>query len=286
MTTSRITALSLAALLTLVAGSAAEAQLGGLIKKKVAEAVKGPEKPEPAKDEAAKQGFVNGNSDVLEITPPVLEGFVRGLNVEIALRKEFAAELAKYPTREQYAACQANAGMSEEAQKLFAQLDLPETATEEQQRKAMEKYTADVTALLKRRCPLNPAEAPDRAKRLAEIQVKAAEAAGPEVPGGEWNHEATEGDNASGFGGPHGGPWTDAVFAAGLTPRQYAILLERIKRFCDELKAAGDKGLGGSGGVTFPGSGAKIFWVYTAAEAQTLSQANCQRVYDLIGQLL
>jgi hypothetical protein len=275
------------ALLALGTAGVADAQIGGLIKKKVSDAVKAPEKPaDPAKAES-KQGFVNGNSDVLEITPPVLEGFMRGLNVEVALRKEFAAELKKYPTREEYDRCSNQAASSEEAQKLIVGLaDIPETATAEQRQKAIEKYAADQKALVKRKCPLNPSEAPNREKRLTEIKAKAAEAAGPDASGGEFALEPGESPGALGVSAV-GGPMIGFNALAGLTPRQYDILLERIKRFCEELKNAADKGFPGSGGVSIPGAGGgKIFWVYTPTEAKTLSQQNCQRVYDAVGQLI
>jgi hypothetical protein len=122
--------------------------------------------------------------------------------------------------------------------------------------------------------------------RMAQIKLKAAESAGPVASG---SSDAVESD---GDGGPaditaaYANGIADPLAAAGLTVLQYDILLERIKRFCDELKANAALGKGGSGGVKIPGSGTNMFWVYSPAEAQTLSQANCQRVYDLIGQLI
>lgn len=263
-----------------------DAQIGGLIKKKVSDAVKAPEKPaDPAKAES-KQGLVNGNPDVLEITQPVLEGLIRGLNVEVSLRKDFAAELKKYPTRQQYDDCQRQVAMSEEAQKLAQPMvNLPETATAEQRKQVMDKFSSEVAALVKRKCPLNPADAPNKEKRLTEIKVKAAEAAGPNAGSDDHASQASEVSVALGVNSVSE-TMIEFRALAGLTPRQYELLLERIQRFCEELKNASDKGFPGAGGVSIPGSGNKVFWIYTATEAKTLSRENCQRVNDVVGQFI
>jgi hypothetical protein len=284
MTTWKLAVLTIAAFVTLAPAPTADAQVGGLIRKKVTESVKGPDKAAEAKKAAPQQSELGNNPDVLEITEPVLEGFVRGLHTEISLRKEFRAELAKYPTPQEYQKCQTNAATSEEGQKIAAQLmNLPDNATPEQSQKAMQKMTADLGALTKKKCPLDPADWPQgrRQARLDSIRVQAAasaviEGSSPRDADG-WENEGGPSDVSS--------PLSEPV-AAGMTVRQYEILLERIQRFCTMVKSAANDNKGGSGGVKIPGTGKNIFWVFTAAEAKTLSEANCQRVNDLIGQMI
>lgn len=276
--------LVLAALVALVVAGPAEAQLGGLIRKKVEEKTRAPEKKDAAV--GAQSPY---NSDVLEITPPVFEGFLRGLKIEVALTKEFRAELAKYPTAEQRRKCETDWGMSPDAQKLMMSFSPPENATAEQIMALQQKHYKNIEDAMRKKCPLDADQVwPNgkRMERMAEIKTKAAANAGPEGTSGSDPLDEEGADTPVDSSDPIGGPFATFVPAAGLTVLQYDILLERIKRFCDELKANAAAGRGGSGGVKIPGAGTKIFWVYSPTEAQTLSQANCQRVYDLIGQLI
>jgi hypothetical protein len=278
----RFGSFALAAAMGLAISSPSDAQLGGLVKKKVEEKAKAPEKKDAGP--GAQSPF---NGDVLEITPSVFEGFVHGLRTEVALTREFRAELAKHPTVEQERECTTKWALTPEAQKLMLGFQPPENTPAEQLMELQLKHSKNMEAEMRKRCPKNVNDVwPNgkRNERLEEIKVKAAASAGPVASGAE----------NSGGHEDHGGPsdvetHATAFYAplvAGLTVTQYGILLERIKRFCDELKANAALGRGGSGGVRFPGSGAGMFWVYSATEAQTLSQANCQRVYDLIGQLI
>ncbi|HJR17621.1 MAG TPA: hypothetical protein VJ808_12265, partial [Gemmatimonadales bacterium] len=139
--------------------------------------------PLPSVEAQAGPSF---GGDLVEITEPVLEGLVRGLRAEIALQKEFRDLLAKYPTQEQYNACGAQVATSEEAMKLLELMNLPENATPEQSQRAMQKFTTETAALHKRKCPFDPNEwnSSTKAKRLKEIEAKAAEAAGSSSPAG------------------------------------------------------------------------------------------------------
>lgn len=282
MKSSGIVRVAMAVLALHALAPAANAQLGGLIKRKVTDAVKGEDKkPAPANDEF--QAAITG--DVIEITPKVLDGFVRGLETEVKLTKEFRAELAKYPSHEAFRKCQSETALTPEGQKIsMGMAELPENATPADVQRAIEKMNTDMQVLIKKRCPLDPNEwNPQRVQaRMAEIKEKAAAATGLSAPESEPATLWPEGDE----GGESWAPFPEPFAAAALTPQQYAMLLERIQRFCEELKTNAALGKGGVGGVKIPGAGGSaLFWVYTAQEAQTLSQANCQRVRDLIGQL-
>lgn len=265
-----------------------DAQLGGLIKKKVGEAVKGPEKSPETKPEGS-QGATPFGSDVLEITQPVLDGFVRGLTLEVKLRKEFRDELSKYPTQAQYDACEGQVAVSEEGQKVAMQMTkLPENASVAETQRVMEQMSKDMAALVKKRCPFNPADWPDnkRGERLSEIRVKAAAAAAPVGGPGPREEDVLEDDTAerASFLFP-----VSSQAATGLTVRQYEILLERIERFCafsQQGAPSAVQAVGDTNQVKFPGTGQKIFWVFTAVEVRTLNRANCKSLMTLAGQLI
>jgi hypothetical protein len=101
-------------------GPVAEAQIGGLIKKKVAEAVKGPEKTEAKPADGEKKSIYN--DEIVEMTGPVLDGFANGLRTEIALRNEFREVLAKLKTPAQYESCTNDAAASPEGQKISTRI--------------------------------------------------------------------------------------------------------------------------------------------------------------------
>lgn len=252
--------LLLAALVAL-APCRAEAQLGGL-KKKLKATVKGNDQSAAAKK--ADPGGPRFGGDLIEITEPVLDGFIRGVRTEVALQKEFRDLLAKYPTQEQYQACKLQAAQSDEAQKLaMAVLNLPENTSAAEFQRITTKAATDLEAIQKKRCPLDPNEwdGSKRTKRLEEIQLKAVEAAGSISP-----------SDAS------------APLAAGpLSVGAYALLKERIVAFCmSKLDPKADFSVTP---VQVPGSGTNIYFVYTSAEAKLL-QAKCSMLMGVMSALM
>jgi hypothetical protein len=168
----------------------AGAQLGGL-KKKLKETVGGEKKPE-----AAQAAAITFSNDLVELTEPILDGLVRGLQTEIALRKEFKAVLATYPTDAQFRICVAQVPLSEEGMKILTANPLPDNATTAQLQEAIQKLTTLLEAVQKKRCPLDPGDwgGDKKEQRLKEIVAKAAEAVGPgPTPGGE----GQDGDEAA-----------------------------------------------------------------------------------------
>jgi hypothetical protein len=271
------TALVVIALLPLAAPQPAHAQFGGLIKKKVKEAIKGPEKPqgdEKPKAAESKPGrpTVGPNSDVFELTEPVFAGVTRGLETELRLQSEFRAELAKWPTQEQYNQCMVKVAQSPDYMKILETAGkLPSNATPEQAVAAQQKMQSDLDALAKRICPINPVniEWPNwrRMERLEEIRVKAADSAG---------RDTLSGDTVS------------IASSAGWTVRQYALAIERIERLCDYNSSSASSPAGS--GVNNPaigdslmikGIGTNIFWVFTSRETRVLNSASCRRLRDL-----
>ena len=228
----------------LLSTNSADAQIGGLIKRKAADAIKGTENT--VEKPAEKSGALPGG--VVEITSPVFEGIVNGLKVEVALRREFKAELAKLPTRDQYNQCLTKLVASPEYQKIQLNLgSLPENATAAQTTAAMQKMHDDTQALTKKMCPVNPDDWSDYKKqqRLTEFRKKAVEASGH----------------------------TDGVFN---------VHLERLDKLCG-LRA--DNALPKSGGFQTPGTGNKVFWIFTPGELTVMDDSTCTRFKDLYAEV-
>jgi len=267
----RMAGLLLCAFVAVTITTRAEAQgIGGLVKKKVEEAKKGETKAADAQDPAIH------TTDVLPITSTLLDGFMTGLNTEIRLRKEFQQVLASFKTPEQYKSCSTETAMSEEGQKILGQLgNLPDSVTAADIQRVMEKMDVEMKALLKKRCGDDVGiEWPNgkRAEKLEEIEAKAAAAVDPSK---EPNPEL---DN-----GPSDASVISETAAAGINVRAYQILKERLIAFCAQWELGNIK-LNGQP-VSFPGSGSKIYWVYTAQEAALIA-AHCKQFMAALEQLL
>jgi hypothetical protein len=251
----KVAGLLLCAIVAFSGAARVEAQgIGGLIKKKVEEA----KKPDTKAD--AQTPSIHGG-DVLPITSTLLVGFKRGLDTELELRKEFLQVLSAYKTPQQYRACTSETAMTEEAQKILGIFaNLPENATAADVQRATEKMGAEMNALVKKRCggDVNADWPPNkRREKLTEIEAKAAAAVDPAaIPTPDLNDEPAE------------TPGDMHPTAAGVTPRQYGMLKERVARFCMEMDKGNIKLDGKT--VTFAGSGTNINWVYTASEAEEL----------------
>lgn len=120
--------------------------------------------------------------DVLVISEPVLTAFERGLRTEIALRAEFRKELAALKTKQEYQRCYGESMTSPEAMKLGESiLIMPDNITPGAQQRRTERAGRSILAFLERKCGPDPVAFGDswRAKRLEEIERRAANAAGP-----------------------------------------------------------------------------------------------------------
>lgn len=255
MTRSQFSAVALAAIVALAAPQPAGAQLGGLIKKKVSEAIKPAEKvAEPSRPGGQTGSFIN--AEVMQITPASIASMRKAMSAERAMQDEFRKELAKYPTREQYADCQQKAALTPEAQKIVAAIgNVPEGASAEEAQRAMTKMATEMEALVKKSCPLNPEDWADykRRQKLVEIHLKAS------APFDTIGFRGVSGDG--------GGE---------MSVRRNDIITERIVAYC-EAKAAGVDVSGDSDGLKIPGTGRDIYWVYTAEELKVLATIDCDK---------
>lgn len=300
MTRSLATALILAAFASL-SPVPTQAQLGGLIKKKVTDAVKGQKPAEPKKtDETGKPSQTNepgyvGNSDVLEITQPTFEAILGGLKKELELQAAFKKEIARYPTRQEYEACKVRSAQSPEGQKIMSALyTIPQNSSADDVMKIQMKMGADMDALAKKACPLDPNDWNDYRihQHLDSLRVQAAEsitiAQSPSSPTG----------TAIAYVRFEILPLVDVAHTFFISEQQYGVALERIENLCssssggilsgaDTLNKKNPQKNPRTGApLRIPGIGKDIYWVYTGNEASVLTPANCKRYKDLANKLM
>jgi hypothetical protein len=187
MTSSRlIRFLVLTCALVVALPAASSAQLGGLIKKKIAEATKKGGDPEEKKPEETKtppepaRPAGESPTGAVAITDESLTGLERGLQTEIDLREQLKTELAaNAKTVQQYEACKERVPTSPEAMQIVMRIaDLPSTATQQDVMKLAERNQQDLDALTLKTCG-PAAKRIDVAARLEDIQRRAAVAARP-----------------------------------------------------------------------------------------------------------
>jgi len=283
MTRSIVAAIFIAASVSIMTPVSVEAQLGGLIKKKVKEAIKKPETPaktddSPESSQAAPSASTKKTDDptgfgsaIIEITPSLVDDLMDAMQKEIDMQAVLKKEIARYGTHDEYEACKVRVAESPEGKKTMDRMyNPPKNVTGEQYIAIQQKVVEDMDALTKKGCPLDPGYwSPSRIGQSADsIHVKAAESLGD----------------------------------GSLHEQLYSIALERIERLC-EYKGFGTGGVAvtavdtlnkkdslrnpvKAGPLKFPGIGNDIYWMYTATEAGTVTAATCKRYYALAGKLM
>ena len=315
MTRSIAALLLLATSLSLTTPSTVEAQLGGLIKKKVKEAIKKPETPPPTAEPSApaspaapsapastSASTSNSNptgfgSAIIEITPPTFDQLMRGLQMEIDGQAALKKEIARYGTHDQYEACKVRVAQSPAGQKAMNPMyNPPKNVTGEEYMKIQMKVSADMDSLTNKGCPLNPSYwSPSRIEAsLDSIREKAAGSltiAGI-TPGSTFNVAQLRFETA-----PFA--YESQYF---LDAQLYAIALERIDRLC-EYKGFGTGSVGSTAvdatpkkesqknprsaaPLKIPGVGRDIYWMYTPNEVDVITSPRCRQYYNLTKQLM
>ena len=160
------------------------AQIGGLIKKKITEATKKPDDPAPSTQKPATPAPTQPTNDpaLIPITDASLTALERGLQTEITLRAAYKKELDDQAARvKQYQQCSAQANTSPEvlaiAQKMATAFE--KVKTQEDMMKVTAQINNERDAVLAKKCGQAPASPQTSEARLNEILQKAAAAAGP-----------------------------------------------------------------------------------------------------------
>lgn len=273
MTRSQLSQLALATLAMFAFTQSADAQLGGLIKKKVKEAIKPPEKTNPAPQSAAaapapapaaepvsnsRDPFagqrVPGNRALL-ITDEMIGRIDRGLDAEAVMLKDLEREIAAYPTPEKIQACKIKAAQTPEGQRLMNLGNfVKEGMTPEQVQAGMMKMSSESDAYYKKACPWDESKWSDsnRSEARTAIRTKAASKALP----------------------PSADPPAKSLASIGLDENDFGEMIERILQYCKLKKAMDVRPK--TGGVKAPGEGQDIYWIYTESELKALQKFDCE----------
>jgi len=228
------TTLVLAALLAVPQPRQAHAQIGGLIKKKAAEAVKGKDgKSDQGKTVAKDDGPITSQfgKECGPVTPDAVEKFLKGLEIEVAGREGYDRKLAGAKPNEQVNACRGQETIGPEGIAIV-QRGLANGGTTDYVQKQMAKNREDLETYLTRKC----GEPVSKYQYDKNKEYDAAKKAGAE--------------------------------AAGLTDKCYDKLKEFALAFCKTLTPAQQK-IATEQGIKVPGFGSGV-WVFTADEAKAL----------------
>lgn len=304
MNTFRLPALALLALLAMP--HPAHAQLGGLIKKKVTEAVKAPDKGKDVGQEKHEPGQGPVFDDiVVRITEPVMKGFLKGKRLEVEQLTDFKNVLLKYRSEEDYDACTKSIAMTPEGQKIALQMaSMPPGSSAQEVQKLIEKMNLDMNALVARKCGASIlTEWPDynRQQKVNEIHENGAEAAGLLLFLDEQGRPVKGGSDATfsqGSDGDGGGNLAleGNELAIGLetsvlqgqknstrnkkSTKRYDTVDERLRAWCAMKKATGYQPQPGDT-VAFPATrldpkaSAKFIWRFEPQEWKLLEILGC-----------
>lgn len=229
------TTLVLASLLAVLHGHQAQAQIGGLIKKKAAEAVKGKDgKSDQGKTVAKDDGPITSQfeKECGPVTPDAIEKFLKGLQAEAAGRDAYDRKLAGTKPNEEVNACRGKETGSSEAMQII-QRGLANGGTTEYVQKTMEQNRLDLEKYLVKKCG---------------------------EPASKYEYDKTKEYEAAQKAGEN---------AAGLNHDCYNKLKEFALAFCKTLTPAQQK-IATEQGIKVPGFGSGV-WVFTADEAKAIS---------------
>jgi hypothetical protein len=264
--------------ISIAAPQTAEAQLRERVKKKVKDAIKPPEKRDPAPQPAAaspaaastveapsssRDPFANHrvpDARSLVISSDMLARVHRGLDAEAAMLKDLEKEIAAYPTRETIQACKVKASQTPEGQRLMNLGNFVKAGmTPEQTQAGMMKMTAESDAYYKKACPWDEFKWNDanRSDARASIRTQASTK----------SLLSTEADSAGEAKGLAGIPLNEGDFAD---------VIERILKYCELRKTMNMSAK--TGGIKVPGEGQDIYWIFMESELKALESFDCDAV--------
>ena len=223
-----------AVLLSLASVRQAEAQIGGLIKKKAAEAVgKKDAKKDGGKEVAKDDGPMTSQfeKECGPVTPESVEQFLKGLQAERAAREQFDREAAATKPAAEVRACQDREQISPEARAILHRGVENGAPAGMDVAKQMEKNKAEFDKFVLKKCGVSD-EKYGKSQRVRAY------------------YEAEK----------------TGAKEAGLSDECYAKYKEFVTAFCKlppaQQQAAAEQGL------KTPGQGKDVYWVFTASEAK------------------
>jgi len=298
--------LMLAILITLP--HSAHAQIGGLIKRKVADAVKPKEEPAPKAETGEASPFK------YELTAETMAAFKRGLQLELKMRREYRARVEKHTADVQaHKKCENGIPTRPEAAKIgeegSSRMDKATTPAETQ---AAVKWMQDeMLALMTKVCGAEPTPPPDQTEAFKQAQEAGAIEFGkgatrkpprdkPSDDAAPPREECLEGDESPAAGDvaavdllscddDSSSGYVGQAHQQQISPEllelflhENALFRELVIRFCNLDKATRTDAV--KNGVRLQGSHDKIFWVFTK-EFATWVNPDCQALMALLEEL-
>jgi len=251
-----------------------DAQIGGLIKKKVTESVKGGEKKGGKEEAAANE--TDQSKMPRPITANTFVAFKKGLTVQRDKQQETLKFLAGLTPLETYKNCTNTIMMTPEGQKVaLDQPSPPDNATVQQLQAYAEKLAAEMKKVTDKKCGEDPSKYHNyqwKQDRFTEARAAAIAAFSAAL------------DSPSGSGG---GPFL--AFDLDDPPQQprddnyfYDLLIEWTPPFCRLSKAA--QQAAAENGIAVAGATKGHNYVYTAMEARLL-MPQCEEIMRLLAVL-
>lgn len=286
-----------ALILSLAVATAADAQ-GGLIKRKVGDALKKQADPKPAEAESNQDGAP------YELNAAAMTAFKSALELEIRLRDDYRARVAKLKTPEQYKECETEFAMSPDAQKILEEYTKrsENVKTSEDMEKVTEWFGTTMTQGMTKKCGLDPSSL--RNAQRDEFG-KAELAAALEFKKG-WTLKRPKGGEPE-FGDPEPNEFNDDAVPLGTGPfagwpafttssshtagrvqpddeakTELRVLKERVKRYCQ--LSANEQAAARQNGIRVPGQGSNIFWIFSPSFANWVGD-DCAVLMKLMSKL-
>jgi hypothetical protein len=274
------------ALTGLVVATAQGQGIGGLIKKKVGDAVKPKEEqpPKASQDESSPFAF--------ELTTEAMAAFKRGLEMEIRMRADYRSGVVKHAAATAaYKKCEQGIPFRPEASKIAdegsSRMDKAKTSEETQS--AMQWMQKEMMGLTTKVCGAEPGLAPDQTQSFRKAEEAAAtefakgltrksrreepnepreDSVTPEIVDGCL--EESESSDFASVPMHLGGECTHSP-AAGAAPKprlqdvetylhDYRTTKEFVVKYCSlspEMRADAEKN-----GIRVPGAGEKVYWIF------------------------
>ena len=286
-------------ILFLAATSGLEAQgIGGLIKRKAADAVKPKEEPKTKAPDAAEPR----SEFSFDLTPESMAALKRGLELEIRLREEYRAEVARQKTVAQYKACESESASSPEAAKFMEEYlaRMEKVKTQEEVQKLTVWQNETLSAIIKKKCGDDPQPLISKqTERFTKAQFegamefsKAFRKPAPRYDTGNREQEDA-GEACQALGDLEDGSLTNDLcpitYSESLQEQpnastdvkvlEYLKTIELVTKFCSLSREMRQDAM--KNGIRVPGQGDKIYWVFSKDFANWVGDS-CDDVLKLI----
>lgn len=290
----------------LVVATAQGQGIGGLIKKKVGDAVK-PKEDQAAKDAPKKDAPTESSPFKYPLTAETMAAFKRGLEMEIRMRANYRSGVAKHAAATAaYEKCEQGIPLRPEASKIADEGSsrMDKAKTPEETQTAVQWMQKELMGLTTKVCGAEPGPLPDQAQSFTKAQEAGAIEFGKNAtrkPTGDGppgdpvlsrpeclesdsmeNFVACGSDRTSGYVFPQQQQEIPAELVE-LYFREYALFKELVSKFCSLDKQT--RADAARQGVRVQGSRDEIFWIFPK-DFSAMVNPHCETLMNLLEELM